>query len=159
MYTRACLRGALAAALCAGGAAAAAWAGLPVATDLAGDGAIARDRSATVVVLFTTDGCRYCEAVRRRYLEPLARDPRARDRVLVREVNASRRTPLTDFNGTRTSHADYAAFQGVQLYPTVRFYGPDGAQRAPEIVGQVIDDFYWAYLREAVGGDAAGTDR
>jgi thioredoxin-related protein len=132
---------------------AAAQAALPPAADLAADGAIARPRGATVVVLFTIENCRYCETVKRRYLEPLAQDPRWRERVLVREVNASHGTPLRDFDGAATDHARYAAFQSVQLYPTVRFFGPDGSRRAPDIVGQVIDDFYWAYLREAVDAE------
>lgn len=146
-------------ALWAGMTAAGARPALPVAADLAADGALARERGGTVVVLFTIEGCRYCDTVKRRYLEPLTLDPRWRGRVLVREVNASLGAPLRDFDGTATTHARYAAFQGVQLYPTVRFFGPDGARRAPDIVGQVIDDFYWAYLREAVGTDPAGADR
>lgn len=126
------------------------WAALPPAANLAVDGVSLGESGGTVVVLFTIDDCRYCETVKRRYLEPLTRDPRWQGRVLVREINASHTTPLKDFDGAATNHARFAARQGVQFYPTVRFYGADGSRRAPDIVGQVIDDFYWAYLREAV---------
>jgi hypothetical protein len=155
MYTRVSLhaRHFAGVVLGVGLAAAGAQAALPPATDLAADGAGARARGATVVVLFTIENCRYCETVKRRYLEPLAKDPRWRDRVFVREVNASLGASLKDFDGASTNHARFAAFQGVQFYPTVRFFGPDGGRRAPDIVGQVIDDYYWAYLRDAVRGE------
>ena len=104
-----------------------------------------------LIVIYSRQDCKYCEAVKRDYLKPLAANPRYRDRVLVRQINQDGETQaITDFKGGTSTHARVATAEKVKLVPVVAFYGPDGRQLAAPIVGARLPDFYQSYLEDAV---------
>ena len=121
---------------------------LTEARDLAADGRLAAARGVPLVVLYSRDDCSWCEKLRREHLAPLARDPAAP--ALVRELHMDRTTPLIDFNGRRTTSADFSRQMRAHLAPTVMFHNADGAELAEPIVGFRLADFYAAYLERAI---------
>ena len=121
---------------------------LTEARDLAADGRLAAARGVPLVVLYSRDGCRWCEKLRREHLLPLSRDPAAP--AVVRELHMDRATPLVDFTGRRTTSADFSIQMGARFAPTVMFHGPDGTILADSIVGFRLADFYGAYLDRAI---------
>lgn len=146
--------GLLLAALLAGPAAAA---DLPAAADLRSEAAAAAQRGQPLVILYSRQDCRYCDSVRS-YLQPLPDSPGHRG-LVVRQINQDSRAPLRDFRGQAASHAAIAAGEKIRLVPVVAFYGPDGQQLAPPIVGARIADYYQSYLDAALEQSAQALRR
>ncbi|OYY80478.1 MAG: hypothetical protein B7Y33_03580, partial [Hydrogenophilales bacterium 16-62-9] len=59
-------------------------------------------------------------------------------------------TPLTDFDGTATTEATFAAFSKVFMVPTVKVFDARGNEASEAIVGLLIADFYFGYLEAAI---------
>jgi len=125
-------------------------AGLAPAVNLQADARAARAGGYPVVVLFSRHDCRYCETVRRDHLLPLLRSQAYRGRVVVRQIDQDRETPLIDFTGAATTHAAFARRERVRLVPVVAFYGAQGQALADPIVGLRLPDFYDSYLESAL---------
>lgn len=124
---------------------------LPAAIDLRAESAQAARAGGPLIVIYSRRDCKYCEAVKRDYLKPLAANPRYRDRVVIRQINQDGESEaLTDFKGGASTHAGVATAEKVKLVPVVAFYGPDGRQLAKPIVGARLPDFYQSYLEDAV---------
>lgn len=137
-----CLSGAVAGAQ--GGAAG----GLEQARDLVADGRLATAKGVPLVILYSQDDCSWCEKLKREYLGPMSRDPAAP--ALVREVHMDHVTPLLDFDGSRTTSADFSRKVKARFAPTVMFHGGDGASLVEPIIGFRLADFYGAYLERAI---------
>lgn len=124
---------------------------LPAAIDLRSEAVQAAKTGGPLIVIYSRQDCKYCEAVKRDYLKPLAANPRYRDRVLIRQINQDGDTQaLTDFKGAASTHAKVALAEKVKLVPVVAFYAPDGRKLAEPIVGARLPDFYQTYLEDAV---------
>lgn len=123
---------------------------LPAAAALDAEAAAAARAGGPLIVIFSRADCRFCQAVKRDYLQPLAADPRYGKRVVIRELRQDSDAALRDFAGRPTTHAAFAAAEKVKLVPVVAFYGPGGRQLHPPIVGARLPDFYQSYLEDAV---------
>ena len=124
---------------------------LAAAVDLRAESAQAANSGGPLIVIYSRQDCKYCEAVKRDYLKPLAADPRFRDRVLIRQINQDGdNQAVTDFNGIITTHAAVSSAEKIKLVPVVAFYGPNGRKLAEPIVGTRLPDFYQTYLEDAV---------
>lgn len=128
----------------------AAAAPLAPAQDFAADARDMRARRTVMLVLFSQDGCPWCERARNEVLLPLAGDPASSQRVVLREVAIDSDAPLTDFAGRRITHRRFAADEGAHLTPTLVVYGPDGKHLAEPIVGFRLADFYAEYVNRAI---------
>ena len=128
---------------------------LPAAHDLRDEATRAGALGAPLVLMFSRKDCKYCIAVRRDYLKPLAASAQWRNRVVVRQINQDSDAPLIDFRGQKTTHARFAAAEKVKLVPVVAFYGPAGQTLADPIIGARLPDFYQSYLEEAIEASAA----
>ena len=124
--------------------------GLVHARNFQADAQTAAKRRVPVMVLFTTPGCPYCDQVKREYLVPMHKDKAYRDRVIIREVTVNATTPLTGFDGTRTTEGAFAAANKVFMVPTVMVFDTRGAATSEAIVGVLIPDFYFGYLEAAI---------
>ena len=121
------------------------------AADLRAETARSERAGGPLIVIYSRRDCKFCETVKRDYLQPLAANPRYRDRVLIRQINQDGDDqPLADFKGTASTHARVAAAEKIKLVPVVAFYGPDGRKLAEPIVGARLPDFYQSYLEDAI---------
>jgi thioredoxin-related protein len=123
---------------------------MTLSADLRNEVEMARKKGGPLVVIYSRRDCKYCETVKRDYLQPLANNPHYRDRIEIRQVNQDGDGALTDFQGNPTNHARLATSEKVKLVPVVAFYGPNGKQLADRIVGTRLPDFYPSYLEEAL---------
>lgn len=94
-----------------------------------------------LLVLVSLDGCPYCKMARENYLAPL------RDQgVLVVQVDMHSAVVIIDFDGASSTHDSWIRTRKVKVAPTLFFFGPQGREVAPPLVGSVESDFYGAYL-------------
>lgn len=128
---------------------------LPPGQDLAADARQMRELKLPMLVLYSRAGCDWCERARRDHLEPLAADPAAASRVLIRQIDIDRRTAIADFSGKATSHRDFAARRKIRLTPTLEVLGPDGESLTEAIVGVRLPDFYGTYIDRAIDAGLA----
>lgn len=130
---------------------------LPVARDFRADGALARKESVPIVVMVSLAGCPHCEAVRRSHLLPLlhANKPAA----ILRQVEIRGQTTLVDFDGTKTTHAEFARRHQAGIAPIVLFLDADGRSIAEPIVGASIPDFYGAYFEASLSAARVGISK
>ena len=135
---------------CLPAASGAAEEGIAQARDLAADGRDMRSRGIVMLVLYSQADCPWCERARREVLLPLARDPAARRRVVLREIALDAGPPLSDYAGQPTRHRRFAAAEAARFAPTLVVYGPDGRKLADPIVGFRLADFYAEYVNRAI---------
>ncbi|MFO7541760.1 MAG: thioredoxin family protein [Thiobacillus sp.] len=124
--------------------------GLIHAKNLQSNARDAAKRQVPILVLFTSPGCHYCERVKREYLAPMHKDPAYGKKVIIREVTMGATTPLTGFDGTRTTEGAFAAANKVFMVPTVKVFDPRGNDASDAIVGLLSPDYYFAYLEAAI---------
>lgn len=100
-----------------------------------------------VVVLFSLEGCAYCEALRRDQLVHLAREARERHlRVVEYPIDDARSFEPAAADGSPASPAALARSLQVRVAPSVVFLGADGSEIAERLVGYASPDFYGAFL-------------
>ena len=124
--------------------------GIAPARDLAADGRAMRAQGTVMLVLFSQADCPWCERARREVLLPLQREPASARRLLLREVALDADTPLTGFDGRRSSQRLFAETAGARFAPTLMVFGPDGRRLTEPIVGFLTADFYAEYVNRAV---------
>ncbi len=115
-------------------------ASLPLARSLPDEAARAFKRGEPLVVLVSLEGCTYCRLVRESYLAPWMAQG-----LPVVQIDWRGSLPLQDFGATGT-HDDAARRLRIRVAPTLLFFGPEGREVAPRLVGVANADFYGAYL-------------
>ncbi|MBE9516410.1 MAG: thioredoxin family protein, partial [Proteobacteria bacterium] len=101
--------------------------GLPMASDLRSDAAIARKSGRAIMVFFAAEYCGYCELVSELYLRPMLESGSHEDRILLRVIQTDNEAArLIGFDGKRTDHYNFATRNAASMTPTIKFYGPDG---------------------------------
>lgn len=123
---------------------------LPPARDLAADARQMREQKLPMLVLYSRDGCGWCERARVHVLEPMAADPASASRVLIRQIDIDRRVAIADFSGKASNHRDFARGRKIRLTPTIEVLGPDGESLTEAIVGVRLPDFYGTYIERAI---------
>lgn len=119
---------------------------IPVATDLAADGAWAVRAKRPILLYFERRECPYCVRAQR-YLEGVAKSHG--DRARFRRIETDRSDLLlTDFAGQRTNHAAFARAMKGTLTPTVVVVAGDGTPLAPPLIGLPDESFYSYYLEQ-----------
>lgn len=114
---------------------------LPAPGSLASALALALRNGQPLVVLASTDGCAWCKLVRDNYLAPLRRE----QGLQAVQLDLGSRAGLVDFAGGPSTHDELLRRWRVQVAPTLLFFGREGREVAPRLVG-VTPDFYGAYL-------------
>ncbi len=123
---------------------------LPLARDLRADARTAQAARVPILVFFAADLCPYCHEVEELYLKPMQALRENAGRFLLRVVRVDSARSLKDFAGRSTDHGGFAEREGIWLTPVVRFYGPDGRQLVPALIGYSSPDFYAGYLEQAI---------
>lgn len=102
--------------------------------------AAALARQQPLLLLASLDGCPFCHVARAHYLWPLARAGAA-----VLQINFGDSRPVRDWQSKATTQAALVRALGIEMAPTVLFYGPGGREVAQRLEGS-SPDFYGAYL-------------
>lgn len=116
---------------------------LPSSDDLQRDLALALARREPLVVMATLHGCPFCRVVREHHLLPLQRAG-----AWVTQIHFLSRDALRDMTGAQTTHGALVRHLGIEVAPTVLFYGTGAREVAERLAGSSIPDFYGAYLED-----------
>lgn len=125
---------------------------LLAADDLGQVAAEARAKRVPVLIAFMQQSCPYCAVARTNHLLPLQSDPLWRNRVLIREVDVDRNTPMRDFPGVPTTHRAFARLHDVRKVPTLIVFDAEGKSIGSPLVGLLTEDFYRLYIEQAIEG-------
>jgi hypothetical protein len=104
---------------------------------------LGRQPGTVTVLLFSQEGCSFCNTAREHYLRPMAATRPGR--LVFAEVELGGRRTLLDWKGQSVSEADFARAHRAKFAPTVMFLDARGRELAPAIVG-LSHDFFGAYL-------------
>jgi thioredoxin-related protein len=127
---------------------------LRYADDFAALGKLAAANNSPIMLVFTRPGCPFCARAKKDHLEPLSTSPGYGAQVMLREIESTNDLiPLRDFDGTLTTHGDFARKYSVHTVPTVIVVDARGLPLADPLVGLNAPDFYNLYLEQAI--DAA----
>lgn len=116
---------------------------LPSSSDLQQDLAAALARREPLLVMATLHGCPFCRVVREHHLLPLQRAG-----AWVTQIHFLSRDALRDMSGAQTTHGALVRQLGIEVAPTVLFYGAGAREVAERLAGSSIPDFYGAYLED-----------
>lgn len=119
-------------------------------TDLQAVGQEARQRQLPILIMFSREGCPYCDVVREEFLKPMLRSGDYIDRVIILEIHSDGYTPLRDFNGQMISADALAHRYRAGFAPTVVFLNHQGKELAERLIGITTRDFYGGFLDEAI---------
>ena len=125
------------------------------AGSFAADGLIAQQRKIPILVFYSRPPCPWCLQARQEQLLPLAGDPAATGRVLIREIVLDSDTPLVDFDGRSTTHAAFARAHRISLVPTLDFLDERGNRLVEPVVGVRVPDYYGAVIDRAINESLA----
>lgn len=127
---------------------------LPVTSSLRESLQQALQRKQPLVVMVSLHGCPFCKVVRENYLMPLQREG-----LPVVQLNMRSPQAITDLDGSAQTQDALIRKWGVQLAPTVLFFGPQGKEVASRLKGAYLADFYGAYLDEQLAQARQATAR
>ena len=116
---------------------------LPVPASLAAALELALRTRQPLVLMASLHGCPFCRTVRDHHLAPLHE---AGQPVVQLDMGDGR--AVRDFDGKPTTHAAWLRARGIEVAPTLLFFGRGGREVASRLVGASIPDFYGAYLDE-----------
>ena len=119
-------------------------------TDLQAVGQEARGRKLPILIMFSIQGCPYCDVVREEFLKPMLRSGDYDDRVIMLELYSDSYTQLRDFNGQLISSNELTQRYKAGFAPTVVFLDSRGNELAERLIGITTRDFYGGFLDEAI---------
>ncbi len=119
-------------------------------TDLQAVGQEAQQRQLPILIMFSRQGCPYCDVVREEFLKPMLRSGDYTDRVILLEIHSDSYTSLRDFNGQMISAATLAHRYRASFAPTVVLLDARGEELVERLIGITTRDFYGGYLDEAI---------
>lgn len=124
---------------------------LPVPASLPDELASALKVNQPLVLMVSLDGCPYCKIARENYLAPLVREQGLR----AVQINMQHKARVVDMRGAGKTHEQLIAELGITIAPTLLFYGREGREVAPRLIGIGSEDFYGAYLDQRVAAARA----
>lgn len=110
--------------------------------DLQADGRLSRATQKPILILFSMEGCAYCQYVEEEHLKPMLRNQAYRDKVIIRRIMTDNHNDLIDFDGNKISALDLSDRYGSFLTPTVVFLNHQGAQLSQRLLGVSNTEFY-----------------
>ena len=127
-----------------GGAAAASQ--LPLSASLPDELAQALLRSSPLLVMVSLDGCPFCKLARENYLLPLQRE----QGLAMVQIDMRGKHKVLGFTGAAQTHEALSRSWGIQVAPSVLFFGRGGVEVAQRLTGGYLPDYYGAYLDDRV---------
>lgn len=118
--------------------------------DLQADGELSRETQKPILILFSMEGCAYCEYVEEEHLKPMLRNQDYRNKVIIRRIMTDDYDDLIDFNGSKISALDFSARYGSYLTPTVIFLNHEGVELTSRLLGVRNTEYYGGDLDESL---------
>lgn len=133
------------------------WASPPIndvtlasAEDLRSESVAVQARVLPLLIEFSAKDCVFCLQLEEDFLKPMLRSGDYTERVIIRKIDITSDTQLTDFNGQVISAQALARRYGVKVTPTVVLLDAKGQELAERLIGVTTPDFYGGYLDTAI---------
>ncbi len=102
------------------------------------------------LLLFSTEGCSYCEAIRENYLMPMMRSGDYRGQILFRQLKMDEYSLIKNEQGRLVGGDQVALRYSVDVAPTILFVDADGNEVAERIVGLSGVDYFDRTLQQHI---------
>lgn len=103
-----------------------------------------------ILLLFTSEGCDYCEAIRNNYLNPMIASGDYRKTILFRQLYIDEFNLLRDREGKLVGGDQLALQFSVDVAPTILFIDAKGQEVAERIVGLSGADYFDETLQQHI---------
>ena len=103
-----------------------------------------------VLLLFTTDDCEYCEAIRKHYLLPMIVSGDYASKILFRQIYIDSFSYIRDEQGKLISGDNIALKYDVDVTPTLLFLNADWQELSERIVGINSLDYFDKLLSTSI---------
>ena len=103
-----------------------------------------------LLLIFSAEHCFFCERLKESIIEPMLRSGDYDDRVIIRVTELDGYETIACVDGKPMAASELANRYDVRVTPTVLILGPDGKELAPRQLGINNEDYYGAYLDEAI---------
>jgi thioredoxin-related protein len=123
---------------------------IPEITDLRAEATLARKERLPILVMFSSDYCPYCTAMKNDFLKPMMYSGDYDRKILFRMVKLTAGKSIVDFDGNPVNVYDFAERYKVRVTPTLVFIDYQGKGMAPKMVGMTTPDFFGGYLDDAI---------
>lgn len=122
---------------------------LQITTDLYQDAQLARQKGVPLVVMFSQQGCVYCNLVRENFLKPMLISGDYDNKALLREVKIDNSDIIRNFDGKVIPGDELATVYRAYLTPTVIVFDSYGKAHH-RIVGLTNEYYYGGELDDAI---------
>ncbi|MES9856460.1 MAG: thioredoxin fold domain-containing protein [Sedimenticola sp.] len=120
------------------------------ATDWEAEATNANTKHLPVMVVFSSDGCPYCDRLKSDLLKPLIDGGTLNKQVHINEFNISSGGKVVDFDGDRVRSRIFVDRYKIYATPTVVMLDYRGNQLTPPIIGYNNVTEYKDYLTAAI---------
>ncbi len=110
----------------------------------------ARREGKIILMEVEASDCPYCRRLEEEILKPMLRSGDYEDNTLIVQLEIDSYADLVDWNGRKTTLAEFSQRYGVFVTPTLLFLDPQGREVSKRIVGINSVDFFGAYVDEAL---------
>lgn len=94
--------------------------------------------------------CGFCHEVDSQFIQPMAKDPAYRGRLIIRRVEIDADGSILDARGNKETNSEFARRLNVRLVPVVAFFDPEGREVGERLKGVTVPDFYPYYLDQGI---------
>ena len=102
----------------------------------------AENHGVPVVLLFTSEDCVYCKAIKENYLLPMSKTAQYKTKVLFKQLFIDEFAYLRNGNGELVAGDQVALKYDVDVTPTILFINADGKELSERIVGISGFDYF-----------------
>ena len=103
-----------------------------------------------IVLLVEISDCRFCEIVKKEFINPLAISQRYQDKVIFSRISLDPGQTIIDSDRSRTDTVSFCARYEARFTPTIVFLDGEGNQLIKNLVGMSGRDYYGYYLEQGI---------
>ena len=94
--------------------------------------------------------CGYCKTLEEHIIKPMLRSGDYDDYVMIRKLNIDSHLTLIDFDGSKTTPAQFSYKRDASLTPTLLFFDGKGKEVSKRILGVNTLELYGQYVDDAL---------
>lgn len=113
-------------------------------------GQLAIQQQKIIFLEMSASYCGYCKTLEEHIIKPMLRSGDYENHVLIRKLDIDSHYPMKDFDGSKTSPAQYAFKVNASLTPTLLFLDGRGKEVSERILGVYTLEMYGHYVDDAL---------
>ncbi len=101
-------------------------------------------------MMFSTDACPFCHLLREDFLQPMLLSGDYAQRIIMVEIDTTRKQTLIDFQGKQISIKQLRQRYHIRLFPTIVFVNAPGQSLVENIEGVTTPSMFGGTLDDAI---------